>query len=271
MSTTQNLRLLPLEQRRFNDRVVFISGAGSVGSGWGNGRAMAVFFAQEGAKVWGLDVKLENMHETQSLIQGFGGSFEAKECDVTSSAAMLEAVNACMVHWGRIDVLINNAGILGEVLPVWETDPRNVRQVLDTNLFGTYLVTRAVTNVMREQIAQPMRGHIVNVSSIQGKEGMGLALAYSASKAGVMAMTKTVAKDTAALGIMVTAITPAAAETAMAREISQARRDEITSKIPMGRFVEIDEIARMVMWLSSDDCSFSTGGIFDLSGGRATY
>jgi 2-dehydro-3-deoxy-L-rhamnonate dehydrogenase (NAD+) len=87
----------------------------------------------------------------------------------------------------------------------------------------------------------------------------------------VMAMTKTVAKDTAALGIMVTAITPAAAETAMAREISQARRDEITSKIPMGRFVEIDEIARMVMWLSSDDCSFSTGGIFDLSGGRATY
>ncbi|NBS02267.1 MAG: SDR family oxidoreductase [Rhizobiales bacterium] len=194
-----------------------------------------------------------------------------REVDITDEDAVGKAVISCHAVHGRIDVLVNNAGILGEVLPVWETDPRNVRQVLDTNLFGTYLVTRAVTNMMRQQTAQPMRGHIVNVSSIQGKEGMGLALAYSASKAGVMAMTKTVAKDTAKLGIMVTAITPAAAETAMAQEISQTRRDEITSKIPMGRFVEVDEIARMVMWLSSDDCSFSTGGIFDLSGGRATY
>ncbi len=116
-----------------------------------------------------------------------------------------------------------------------------------------------------------MRGHIVNVASIQGKEGMPLAGAYSASKAGLIALTKTLAKETAQAGLMVTAVTPAAAETAMAREINAERRAEILSRIPMGRFVEVDEVARLVLWLCSDDCSFSTGGIFDLSGGRATY
>ena len=248
----------------FSGRTAIITGGAG---GLGQGIARHMLDAGARVELWdrsagALDQALD--HLASSLCT-------ARQVDITDETAVGEVVKDFHAAHGRIDVLINNAGILGEVLPVWETDPRNVRQVLDTNLFGTYLVTRAVTNVMREQIAQPMRGHIVNVSSIQGKEGMGLALAYSASKAGVMAMTKTVAKDTAALGIMVTAITPAATETAMAREISQARRDEITSKIPMGRFVEIDEIARMVMWLSSDDCSFSTGGIFDLSGGRATY
>ncbi len=116
-----------------------------------------------------------------------------------------------------------------------------------------------------------LRGHVVNVASIQGKEGMGLAAAYSASKAGVIALTKSAAKETARDGITVTAITPAAAETAMAKEISAERRADILSRIPMGRFVEITEVARMVLWLSSDECSFSTGGVFDLSGGRATY
>lgn len=116
-----------------------------------------------------------------------------------------------------------------------------------------------------------MRGHVVNVASIQGKEGMPRAGAYSASKAGLIALTKTVAKETAEEAISVTCITPAAAETSMAKEITSERRAEILARIPMRRFVEVEEIARLVLWLSSDDCSFSTGGIFDISGGRATY
>ena len=116
-----------------------------------------------------------------------------------------------------------------------------------------------------------MRGHIVNVASVQGKEGMPRAGAYSASKAALIALTKTARKETAQLGIAVNCITPAAAETAMAQELSVERRDEILSRIPLGRFVEVDEIARMVAFLCSNDCSFSTGAVFDLSGGRATY
>ena len=116
-----------------------------------------------------------------------------------------------------------------------------------------------------------MRGHVVNVGSIQGKEGMPRAGAYSASKAALIALTKTAGKETARLGITVNCITPAAAETAMAEELTFERRAEIMASIPAGRFVEVDEIARMVAFLCSDDCSFSTGAVFDLSGGRATY
>jgi 3-oxoacyl-[acyl-carrier protein] reductase len=117
----------------------------------------------------------------------------------------------------------------------------------------------------------PLRGHVVNIASIQGKEGMALAAAYSASKAGVIVLTKSTAKETARDGIVVTAVTPAAAETAMAKEMSAERRTDILSRIPAGRFLKVEEVSRMVLWLASDECSFSTGGIFDLSGGRATY
>jgi 3-oxoacyl-[acyl-carrier protein] reductase len=191
--------------------------------------------------------------------------------DITAEAAVDAAAQRAKDAFGRIDILVNNAGILGEVKPIWETSAENFRRVIEVNLIGSYLATRAVTAIMREQDAKPLRGHIVSVASIQGKEGMPMAGAYSASKAGLISLTKSVAKETAQLGIIVTAITPAAAETAMAREITAERRAEILGRIPMGRFVEAAEIARMVVWLCSDDCSYSTGGIFDLSGGRATY
>jgi 3-oxoacyl-[acyl-carrier protein] reductase len=194
------------------------------------------------------------------------------------AGAVEEAAQAAFASHGRIDILVNNAGVLGEVKPIWETTPENFQRVLQVNLFGTYLVTRSVVGLMRHQAPRstdagghPLRGHVVNIASIQGKEGMPMASAYSASKAGMIALTKSVARDTATDGIMVTAVTPSAAETAMAKEISAERRAEIMARIPMGRFVEVDEVARMVLWLSSDDCSFSTGGIFDLSGGRASY
>ena len=248
----------------FSGRTAIITG-GAGGLGLGIARHML----EAGAQVELWDSNAPSLAQAQAQLAPF--SCTLRTVDITDPEAVSKASAACQALHGRIDILVNNAGILGEVLPIWETDPANVKHVLEVNLYGTYLVTRAVIDHMRHQTANPMRGHIVNIASIQGKEGMGLALAYSASKAGVMALTKTVAKETATLPIMVTAITPAAAETAMAKQISAERRAEILSKIPMGRFVEIDEIARLVLWLSSDDCSFSTGGIFDLSGGRATY
>jgi NAD(P)-dependent dehydrogenase (short-subunit alcohol dehydrogenase family) len=191
--------------------------------------------------------------------------------DVTDEVSITAALAQDLARFGRIDAFVNNAGILGEVLPIWETTAADFRRVIDVNLVGAYLCLRAVLDVMRKQEPRPLRGHVVNVASIQGKEGMPLASAYSASKAGLIGLTKSAGKEAGPLGIMVNCITPAAAETAMAKQLSDERRADILRRIPVGRFVEVDEIARMVVFLCSADCSFSTGAIFDLSGGRATY
>jgi NAD(P)-dependent dehydrogenase (short-subunit alcohol dehydrogenase family) len=191
--------------------------------------------------------------------------------EVTDQASVDAALVVDRATYGRIDAFVNNAGILGEVLPLWETTPENFRRVLEVNLVGGYLCTRAVLEVMRHQEPRPLRGHVVNVASIQGKEGLALAGAYAASKAGLISLTKTAGKEAGPLGIMVNCVTPAAADTAMARELSPARRADIMQRIPLGRFIDVEEIARMVLFLCSDDCSFSTGAVFDLSGGRATY
>ena len=194
-----------------------------------------------------------------------------REVDITDAGAIAAAVAAERSAFGRLDILVNNAGILGEMKPLWETDPADVRRVFEVNLMGAFLCMRALVPVMRAQPAQPHRGHIVNVASIQGKEGMPLSAAYSASKAGLISLTKSAGKELAQEGIYVNCITPAAAETAMAKLITAERKADILRRIPMGRLVEVDEVARMVAWLVSSDCSFSTGAVFDLSGGRATY
>lgn len=251
-------------------RVAIVTG-GAGGLGLGIARA----FLDAGATVelWDANPAALNDAAAES-----GAGASPRMVDITDVTAVDAAAEAAFAAHGRVDILVNNAGVLGEVKPVWETSPENFQRVLQVNLFGSYLVTRAVVGRMRTQAPRPssltphpLRGHVVSIASIQGKEGMALAAAYSASKAGLIALTKSVAKETARDGIIVTAITPAAAETAMAREISAERRADILGRIPMGRFVEIEEVARMVLWLSSDECSFSTGGIFDLSGGRATY
>ena len=191
--------------------------------------------------------------------------------DVTDEASITATLAQDLARFGRIDAFVNNAGILGEVLPIWETTPADFRRVIGVNLVGAYLCLRAVLDVMRKQEPRPLRGHVVNVASIQGKEGMPLASAYSASKAGLIGLTRVAGKEAALLGIMINCITPAAAETALAKQLSDERRADILRRIPVGRFVEVDEIARMVAFLCSDDCSFSTGAAFDISGGRATY
>ena len=149
--------------------------------------------------------------------------------------------------------------------------PPTCDKVLEVNLMGAFLCLRAIVPIMRAQAAEPHRGHVVNVASIQGKEGMPLSAAYSTSKAGLIGLTKSAGKELAREGIYVNCITPAAAQTAMAELITAERKADILSRIPMGRLAEVDEVARMVAWLVSADCSFSTGAVFDLSGGRATY
>jgi 3-oxoacyl-[acyl-carrier protein] reductase len=242
-------------------RAIVTGGAG----GLGVGIARVLLAAGATVEVW--DVSDTGLRRACAEL---GGPVSSRLVDITDEVSVERAV-AAFAAGGRIDALVNNAGVLGEVKPVWETSPADFRRVLEVNLVGSYLVTRAVVARMLAQDRTPLRGHIVNMSSIQGKEGMPRAGAYAASKAALIALTKTLAKETARDGIVVTAVTPAAAETAMAKRLTPERRAEIESRIPAGRFVEVDEIAYLVAWLCSDDCSFSTGGVFDISGGRATY
>ena len=243
------------------------------GGAGGFGIAIAQRLAASGAAVCLWDVVPDRNHAAERALGASAPRVTSRTVDVTDEGAVELAVAAerAASSSGRIDILVNNAGILGETKPVWDTEPADVRKVFDVNVIGAFLCLRAVTRVMRQQEPRPHRGHIVNVASIQGKEGMPYSAAYSTSKAALIGLTKSVAKELAREHIYVNCITPAAAETAMAKLISAERKADILARIPMGRLVEVDEVARMVAWLVSGDCSFSTGAVFDLSGGRATY
>lgn len=237
------------------------------GGARGIGFAAAARLAAEGARValWDADGAA-----ARSSAAALGEGHVVQAVDITDEAAVARAAVATFGAFGRVDVLVNNAGILGPVAPLWEQEPAAFRRVLDVNLTGPYLVCRAIVPRLRAQ-AGPARGRIVNVASIQGKEGMALSGAYGISKAGVIALTKILGKELARDGILVNCVTPAAAETGMALELTADRRADIVSRIPMGRFAEVEEIAAMIAFLASDECTFSTGAVFDLSGGRATY
>ncbi|MGQ0664618.1 MAG: SDR family NAD(P)-dependent oxidoreductase [Pseudomonadota bacterium] len=244
------------------------------GGAGGIGVAVASSMLAAGVRVSLWDRAADRLRDMAAqFAQRVGASdrIATRVADVTDPASIEAAVAADLAAFGRLDVLVNNAGILGPVCPTWECDPAEFRRVLEVNLTGCFLCLRAVIKVMRRQAARPHRGHVINVASIQGQEGMARAGAYSAAKAGLIALTKSAAKELALEKIFVNCITPAAAETAMAREITDRRRRDILGRIPMGRFVEVREIATMVTWLASADCSFSTGAVFDISGGRATY
>ena len=242
------------------------------GGAGGFGTAIAKLMLASGAAVSLWDASASGLSAT---IAGFSGEQQdriSSRCvDITDDDAVRATLAEDRKVFDRIDVLVNNAGILGQVLPLWETDPADMRRVLEVNLMGAYHCLRAVLPVMRAQEPRPHRGHVVNVASIQGKEGMPMSAAYGASKAGLIALTKSAGKELAHDAIYVNCITPAAAATAMFKLITPERRADVLARIPMGRLVEVDEVAQMVAWLASDDCSFSTGAVFDLSGGRATY
>jgi len=195
------------------------------------------------------------------------GRVQAFEVDITKLPQVQAAAEATSKALGDISVLVNSAGIAGPIAPVATYPADEWQRVIDVNLTGTFNVNKAVVAGM---VARNY-GRIVNVASIAGKEGNPNAAAYSASKAGVIALTKSLGKETAAYNVAVNAITPAAAKTRILEQVSQAHIDYMLSKIPRARFVEVEEIATMVAWLVSADNSFTTGAVFDLSGGRATY
>ena len=187
--------------------------------------------------------------------------------DVSDAAAVERATAKALAELGKIDVLVNNAGIAGLNVSTAEYPVDEWERVLRVNLTSQFLCCRAVAPHMVKR----KYGRIVNIASIAGKEGNPNAVAYSASKAGVIALTKSLGKELAQTGVLVNCVTPAAAKTAIFDQMTQEHIDYMLSKIPMNRFVTVDEIAALVCWLASEECSFSTGAVFDISGGRATY
>jgi len=187
--------------------------------------------------------------------------------DVGDPASVDAAVKRTLGELGKIDVLVNNAGIAGKNVPTVDYPIEEWERVLRINLTSQFLCCRAVAPLM----VKGKYGRIVNIASIAGKEGNPNAVAYSASKAGVISLTKSLGKELAQTGVLVNCVTPAAAKTAIFDQMTQQHIDYMLSKIPMNRFVNVDEVASLVCWLASEDCSFSTGGVFDISGGRATY
>jgi NAD(P)-dependent dehydrogenase (short-subunit alcohol dehydrogenase family) len=187
--------------------------------------------------------------------------------ELTQADSVQAAADATFHAFGRVDILVNNAGIAGGNKKTWEFTPGEWQEILQVNLSGVFLCCRAIVPKMIEQ----RYGRIVNIASIAGKEGNPNASHYSASKAGVIALTKSLGKETARTGVIVNCVAPAVIETDILKQMSPEHIDYMLSKIPMGRFGLKEEAAAMVAWLCSEECSFSTGAVFDLSGGRATY
>jgi len=187
--------------------------------------------------------------------------------DVSDASSIDSALRKTLSELGRIDVLVNNAGVAGKNVPTVDYPIEEWERVLRINLTSQFLTCRAVAPHM----VKAKYGRIVNIASVAGKEGNPNAVAYSASKAGVISLTKSLGKELAQAGVLVNCVTPAAAKTAIFDQMTEQHINYMLAKIPMGRFVEVGEIAALVCWLASADCTFSTGGVFDISGGRATY
>ena len=191
----------------------------------------------------------------------------ADKVDVSSPASVDAGLERTLGLFGRIDVLVNNAGIAGRNAPTVDYPVDEWERVLRINLSGPFLCCRAVAPHM----VRAGYGRIVNIASVAGKEGNPNAVAYSASKAGLIALTKSLGKELARSGVLVNCVTPAAARTAIFDQMTDEHIAYMLSRIPMNRFVTVDEVAALACWIASEDCSFSTGGVFDISGGRATY
>jgi 3-oxoacyl-[acyl-carrier protein] reductase len=240
------------------------------GGAQGIGRAIVERFLESGASVaiWDRDVPLAQKTAGELKSKGKGtGEPIAVRVDVTDYADVERVRDETLKAFGRIDILVNNAGIAGPNVTTWDYPLDAWRQVMAINLDGPFHCCRAIAPGM---IAQNY-GRIVNIASVAGKEGNPNAPAYSASKAGVISLTKSLAKETANKDISVNCITPAAARTAIFDQMSETQINFMLSKIPRGRFVKVEEIAGLIAWLASDENSFTTGGVFDISGGRATY
>jgi NAD(P)-dependent dehydrogenase (short-subunit alcohol dehydrogenase family) len=234
------------------------------GGAQGFGRAISERFVASGAQVaiWDMDQVY-----AQRTANELGAGTKSYGLDVSDLAAVEKARDATIKDFGKIDILVNNAGIAGVNATVWDTTVDEWRRVMRINLDGPFVCSKAVVPHMIKQ----KYGRIVNIASIAGKEGNPNAAHYSASKAGVIALTKSLGKELASYDIAVNAVTPAAAKTAIFDQITQQHIDFMLSKIPRARFVLVEELASLVAWMASEDNSFTTGAVFDISGGRATY
>ncbi|CAG4909241.1 SDR family NAD(P)-dependent oxidoreductase [Paraburkholderia saeva] len=244
-----------------DNRVVVITGGAR-----GIGYAVAQRALQSGASVALWDVDGERLARSQRELDEHG-KVTSEVVELTSEASVAQATARTVEQHGGIHVLINCAGITGGNGKTWELEPDVWRRVIDVNLIGPYLTSRAIVPQMLKQ----GYGRIVNIASVAGKEGNPNASHYSASKAGLIGLTKSLGKELATSNILVNAVTPAAAKTEIFDSMAQEHIDYMLSKIPMNRFLLPEEAASLILWLSSEDCAFSTGSVFDLSGGRATY
>jgi 2-dehydro-3-deoxy-L-rhamnonate dehydrogenase (NAD+) len=239
------------------------------GGAAGIGLAIAQRFVQSGARVvlWDLDAKAGAASAAALGLSASGQAQVSFQVDVSNPASVDAAMKATVAEAGQVDIMVCSAGIAGPAKPNWEYSLDEFQQVMSINVNGIFLCnTAAVKEMMKKDY-----GRIINIASIAGKEGNPNAGAYSASKAAVIGFTKSIGKETAKTGIRINCITPAAVKTAIFDQITQQHIDFMLSKIPMGRFGKVEEMAAMVAWLASEECSFSTGAVFDLSGGRATY
>ena len=234
------------------------------GGAQGIGLAIVKRMLASGARVriWDRDQKL-----LQQTLSALSGPVSGDAVDVADEKSVAQGTAAAVAVLGKVDILVNNAGIAGANAPTVDYPVDEWERVIKVNLTSQFLTCRAVAPHMVKQ----KYGRIVNIASIAGKEGNPNAVAYSASKAGVISLTKSLGKELAKDGVSVNCITPAAAKTAIFDQMTEQHINYMLAKIPMGRFVLVEEIAAMACWLASEDCSFTTAGVFDISGGRATY
>ena len=250
-----------MNQIDLKGRVAVITGGAQ-----GIGYAVAERMLKSGAAVALWDIDAARLAEAETAL-GQLGEVSTAIVELTMAPDIAAATADAVKAHGRIDILVNNAGITGGNAPTWELEPEVWQRVIDVNLIGPFLTCRAVVPQMLKQ----GYGRIVNIASVAGKEGNPNASHYSASKAGLIALTKSLAKELATKGVLVNAVSPAAAKTAIFDSMTEQHIAFMLSKIPMARFLEVGEAAAMIAWLASEECSFSTGAVFDLSGGRATY
>jgi NAD(P)-dependent dehydrogenase (short-subunit alcohol dehydrogenase family) len=244
---------------RLDGRTALVTGAGR-----GIGLAISERLLADGARVVMLD---RDAPAVEGAAKRLGGHVRAIVADVTRTADVDGAVQAAHDWYGRLDVVVNNAGITGRSFPTWELTDADWQQVIAVDLTSVFLVCRAAVKLMRPR----QSGRIVNIASIAGKEGNPTLVPYSTAKAGVIGLTKALAKEVATQGIVVNAVAPAVIGTELLQQMERSTVDMLVAKIPMGRVGKPEEVAALVAWLSSDECSFSTGAVYDLSGGRATY